>query len=103
MTDQIKQILIFLGPQISNVKDFGCYGASMVTMKSGLEALLVGCENFKKSDYLGYTGSKIIYKLKWNGNQLKFVQVPESLQISRTESVAMIIDDSMANCTTICK
>ena len=102
LTDQLKQILIFLGPQISNAKDFGCYGASMVTMKSGLEAVLVGCENFKQSGF-GYTGSNMIYKLKWDGNQLKFVEVPEYLWISRTESVAMFIDDSMANCTTTCK
>ena len=62
----------------------------MVTLPIGNEAVLVGCEGGNSIDK--------IFKIIWEGEQLKWVTLPQKLKYPRTSAVAMLIPDSMTNC-----
>ena len=87
---------------------FGCYGGSMVTLPSGNEAVLLGCEDFNSNRWdnnniHGYKGMTLIFKLFWQGEHLEWELLTQSLRYSRTEAVAMLIPDSMTDCTAKCR
>ena len=88
----------FQGPKIP----FGCYGGSMATLPDGTEAVLVGCEDFFPS-YFGYHGTGSILLLTWQGEHLEWVKFPQFLKHTRTKAVAMLLPDSMTDCTAKCK
>ena len=98
--------LFFPGPKVPYR---GCYGATMVTLRSGNEAVMLGCEDFSpklwgsKESISGYRGSPLIHKLTWQGEHLKWVLLAQSLRYTRTEAIAMLIPDSMTECTAKCK
>ena len=94
---------MFLGPEIHSK---GCYGASMVTLPGGNEAVIIGCEDFISKGWdskTGYGGRPFIIKLTFQGQHLKWVLLAQSLRYIRTEAIAMMIPDSMTDCKAKCK
>ena len=80
----------------------------MVTLPSGNEAVLLGCEDFNSNRWdnnniHGYKGMTLIFKLFWQGEHLEWKLLTQSLRYSRTEAVAMLIPDSMTDCTAKCR
>ena len=75
---------MFTGPTVVDP----CIYGSMVTLTSGIEAVLVGCESFTEK----------IYKLTWQGEHLQWVTLPQKLKYPREGAVAMLIPDSMTDC-----
>ena len=76
---------MFTGPSLI----YPCYDGSMVTLTSGTEAILVGCKtvNYGK-----------IFKLTWQGEHLKWVELQQRLNYPRWQVVAMLIPNSKTNC-----
>ena len=62
----------------------------MATLPSGNEAVLVGCFY----DNPGPDLSDKIYKLTWQGGNLKWELLPQKMKHPRTSTVAMFIPDS---------
>ena len=73
------------GPQLPR----SCSHGSMVTLPGDNEAVLVGC---KYSD-------ENIYKLTWEGEHLQWVTLPQVLKFARYGAVAMLIPNSLTDCT----
>ena len=65
-----------------------CNYGSFVTLSSGTEALLVGCEH----------NTEKIFKLTWYEENLKWELLPQELNHPRTAAVAMLIPDSKTVC-----
>ena len=75
---------MFTGPTV--VKP--CIYGSMVTLTSGTEAVLIGCESF----------TEMIYKLTWQGEHLQWVALQQKLNYPRYSAVAMLIPNSKTIC-----
>ena len=88
----------FTGPPLIGTCTFG----SFATLSSGTEALLVGCQHNTTHNMTTpnqNVKSDKIFKLSWKGENLNFVELPQTLEFARTAAVAMLIPDSK----TICK
>ena len=72
------------------------------TYQHSNEAVLVGCEDFSSS-YFGYHGTGSIVLLRWKGEHLEWVKLDQFLKHSRTKAIAMLLPDSMTDCTAKCK
>ena len=74
-----------------------CIGGSMVTLPNGdvdgNEAVLIGCNDGNKN------GLEKIFKLTWQGDQLRWDTLSQELKYPRNQAVAMIIPDSLTECT----
>ena len=82
--------LILVGPQLPQSCSYG----SMVTLPSDNEAILVGCFDASMT-----AATEKIYKLTWQGEHLQWVTLPQMLKYARYGAVAMLIPNSLTNCT----
>ena len=64
-----------------------CTYGSFVTLSSGTEALLLGCND-----------NDMISRLTWHGENLKWVELQQRLTYPRDQAVAMLIPDSKTIC-----
>ena len=78
----------FTGPTLP----FYCNSGSMFTLDNGHEAILTGCNRFD-------TPIGEIFKLTWEGDRLQWETLPHKLKYPRTQTVAMMIPNSMTNCS----
>ena len=74
----------FTGPPLLETCTYG----SFVTLSSGTEVLLVGCEH----------NTEKIFRLTWYEENLKREKLPQELNHPRTAAVAMLIPDSKTVC-----
>ena len=65
----------------------------MVKLPSGNEVILLGCEN-------DTSATDSIYKITWQGEDLQWETLPQKLKYPRSNAIAMLIPDSMTECTT---
>ena len=65
----------------------------MVKLPSGNEVILLGCEN-------DTSATDSIYKITWQGEDLQWEILPQKLKYPRSNAIAMLIPDSMTECTT---
>ena len=75
---------MFTGPSLL----YPCTDGSMVTLTSGTEAVLVGCKN----------NDAKIFKLTWQDEHLKWVELQQRLNYPRYQAVAMLIPNLKTNC-----
>ena len=75
---------MFTGPLLMK----SCTYGSFVTLSSGTEALLFGCEDY----------NDMIFRLTWHGENLKWVELQQRLNYPREQAVAMLIPDSKTIC-----
>ena len=71
-----------------------CWYPSMVSTPNGEGVIIVGC-----STNIGSITDKI-YQLTWgnDGNELEWTTMTQTLQVARTNAVAMLIPDELTCC-----
>ena len=71
----------------------GCIGGSMATLPNSNEAVLIGCNDGNKN------GLEKIFKITWQGDDLEWETLSQELKYPRNQAIAMIIPDSLTECT----
>ena len=85
----LKITINFAGPKLPQA----CAGGSMTTLPNGNEAVLIGCNDGNKN------GLEKIFKIFWQGDGLRWGTLDQELKYPRNHAVAMIIPDSLTECT----
>ena len=80
-------MILPLGPQLP----YECVDGSMVTLPNDNEAILVGCYRTEHTEK--------IYKLTWQDEHLQWVTLQQMLKHARYGAVAMLIPNSLTDCT----
>ena len=93
MSCNLKITINFAGPPVPQA----CSGGTMVTLPNGnvdgTEAVLIGCNDGNEN------GLEKIFKIFWQGDGLRWGTLDQELKYPRNHAVAMIIPDSMTECT----